>query len=455
MMNFKTTLVLALILVIGITGVLFLKKQDKKREDIKQKEGKLLTIDKEKIKEIFLEPSNIHIVKDSTEWKIVSPVQTDGDKSSIDAVVNMFDFAKIERTVSADPTQYASFGLNPPQGEMIIVHDKGADTLFMGDKTPTGSFVFARRSGSPEVIMTTTSLQSNIEKKLFDVRNKEVLEFDKNQIRTFTLQTPKSSFTLEKEGSNWKLAKPIAEKADDTKVNEILNRLDGERAKEFIDEDPVDLGKYGLSKPTTTVNLFLGENRAQKSLLIGMSKGNQYFAKDVTRKPVFLVDSSFVGVLKPTLFNLRNKKLADITSSDVNKIELIHSDSTITAEKDTAGNWLLTAPEQHKAKNWKFTTVASSVSSLQAKEFVTDSPGSLKPYGLDKPVVRARLFKDGNLLVDLELGAVKNDNVYARVADQKAVYLVEKSLVEKLKLKLPDIIEEPAPVPPSDSKKEK
>jgi len=178
-MNFKTTIVLALIFVVGLAAVLMMNKHEAKVEEQKKVEGKLLDIDKDKVKEIILEPSGIHAVKDSSnEWKIIEPVKTDGDKSSINAIANMFSWAKIDRVVSSDTSDYAEFGLKPERGKMIIVHDAGSDTIYLGDKTPTKSYVFARKNSSPDVFLTTTSLQTYIEKKLFDLRDKRVLAFE-------------------------------------------------------------------------------------------------------------------------------------------------------------------------------------------------------------------------------------------------------------------------------------
>ena len=106
-MNFKTTGILALVLAIGIVAVILLDKKDERQEEAEQIESKLLNIEKEDVAEIILQPSGIHCVKDSNEWKIVEPVRTDGDKSAIDAIANMFSHAEIERTIASDPAEYA------------------------------------------------------------------------------------------------------------------------------------------------------------------------------------------------------------------------------------------------------------------------------------------------------------------------------------------------------------
>ncbi|MBN1464266.1 DUF4340 domain-containing protein, partial [candidate division KSB1 bacterium] len=449
-MNFKTTGILALVLCIGIAAVVLLNKQDVKKEAADKIEGRLVNIEADSISAIILQPSGIHCLRDSSEWKIIAPIETGGDKSSIEAIGNMFSWAKIERTISSDPADYHEYGLDPERGALILVHKNGTDTLYLGDKSPTGSYVFARKSGSPDVFLTTTSLQSNIEKLLFDLRDKKVVGFDKAQVRAVDLTNRKGSFTLEKEAGEWKI-RPGDYAADESEVDKVLNRLNSERAKEFVDEDPKDLAAYGLTKPIVQVDLLLGENRAKKTLLIGKLAGDKYYAKDESRKPVFQVDSAFVTVLNPDLYTLRRKDLADFSSSDVNRFELEFSGQVIVCTKDTSGTWMLEQPESRKAKSWKMSTITREASQLEVVEFVDDHPVSLAPYGLSAPQVRAKFFVNDVLELDVSLGKEKGDNIYATVAGSPAVYLVEKKLLETWTPTIEDIAEEPEEAPADTS----
>ncbi|RPI00891.1 MAG: DUF4340 domain-containing protein, partial [Calditrichaeota bacterium] len=357
-MNFKITGILALFLTLGIVAVIFLNKQEKQKEETKKTEEKLLNIEKEQVTDIYLQPSAIHCQKDSAVgWKILSPIQTDGDKSAIDGLLGMFSYAKIERTVSSDPAEYNTYGLHDAAARMVLTHQKGTDTLYVGDSSPTGSFVFARKSGSPDVFLTSTTLQSNVRKTLFDLRNKSVLGFETAQVRSLHLQNQHGEFELVKNGADWSLEKPTNQAADKTKVDKVINRLNSEKAKEYVDENPTDLKPYGLDRPAIRIDLALGENMARKTLFIGKAKESQFYARDDARTPVFLVDSAFVNLLNPTLFDLRNKKLTDANASDITRFELEFSGETIVCNKDTSGVWSIEKPEPRKAKSWKMSSI--------------------------------------------------------------------------------------------------
>ncbi len=448
-MNFRTTIILALIFIIGIGGVLLLKKQDAKKEEEKKSEGKLLTIEKDKITDIYLEPSGIHAVKDSVRWSIVAPIKTDGEKSSIDAILSMFDWGKVERVVSSDASEYASFGLKPERGKLVLVHSAGADTFYLGDKSPTGSFVFARKSGSQDVFLATTSLETNIQKTLFDLREKGAIGFETGQVNSLDLTTPNGQFSLKKEGTTWELTAPLACKADESKVSQLLSRLNSEKAKEFVEEEPKNLANYAIDKPEYQVNLTLGENRAKKTLLIGKLAEGKYFAKDESRSPVFTVDSSFVSQLKVTLKDLRDKKITDVASYDIDKVVLEQPTGTISCEKDTAGNWMITAPKTGKALAWKVSGITTAVANLKAEDFATEASGSLKSFGLDKPSAKGKFYKKDQLLIELVAGKeAQDDKRYVKTADKSTVFIVGKDIYDKLTTKLEDLME-PPPQPES------
>lgn len=446
-MSFRTTGILAGILVVLFAVVYFgdVKRSEKKKE-AEERESKVLAVEPDSIREIILKPSGIHLVKENGEWTITEPIRTPADKTAVEGVIGTFRWAKRYRTVAQDSVNFADFGLEPPRYEMILVHDKGSDTLRLGDKTPTGSYVFARMNQENRVFTTTTSLLSHAQKTLYNLRDKRVLPFERDKVTKLVLHNPNGDFEVEKEGDKWKLRKPVETLADRYKIDDILSRIRNARAREFVEEEPKELEQYGLHRPTFRVDLFLGEEGARKTLLIGKPKGSRYYAKDESRAPVFLVDSTFVKELRLTATDLREKKLYDFLSTDVDSTVLIYPDLTIVCAKDSAGNWRVLEPEERVAKNWRMSGIAGTVVGLRAKEFVSEKATDLAKYGLDKPQVRVKLFRGKELLADLRLGKKTDDGIYALGHEEGPVVIVAENTLDRLKFTLEDIAE-PRPRP--------
>ncbi|MDZ7316964.1 MAG: DUF4340 domain-containing protein [candidate division KSB1 bacterium] len=439
-MKFKNTLILAVILAIGIGGVVLMNKQDKRREETKKSEEKVLEFETGDIQRVALLQSGIEAVKDSLSWRITQPVQTEADKSAIETLINSVKSARKERIISSDPSEYSVFGLQPPLHTLVLARASRIDTLYIGDDSPTGSYVFARLSGSPDVFLTSTWVRTQAEKTLFDLRNKAVLGFETFQVRSLQLQNRHGRFALEKQGGEWKITSPIQAAADKSEVEKVINRLQSERMRSIVVEQAEDLKSYGLDAPKVRVELALGENLARKTLLIGKATEDKYYARDESRPMVFLVDSSFVSVLNPTLFDLRDKKLAKFASTDVSKFELEFHGQTIVCSKDTSGTWTVEQPERREGKSWKMSSIVREAADLEVKKFV-DQPVSPAVSGLNSPQVRAKFYQNDKVVMDIALGKVEGDLIYAKLADQPALYLVDKKVLETWTPKLDDISE--------------
>lgn len=439
-MKFRTTLIFAALLALGIVGVVYMNKQDARNEEAKKSSEKILDYSGETINEISIWPAGLIARRDSSKWRILEPVQADADDAVINTIADMFEWAKTERIVSSDPNAYHSFGLLPPRGVLVVKSNTNQDTLYVGDDSQIGSFVYARKAGHPDVFLTSSSLWTNINKTAFDFRDKNILSFQQSQAHSVEIKNTHGLFKLVKAGSDWEMQYPKAYRGDSKKIDEIMNRVAYQRAAEFIDEQPVQLAAYGLDAPAYKFSVTLGDNRAQKTLIIGKMKDGKYYAQDIAKPPVFTVDSSFVHVLRVSAADLRNKKLVDSFIAQADEVELSVDDSTFVCSKDTANHWSLLQPVHRKAKDWKLSSILTELQTLTATGFASDDPPSLQPYGLNKPRIRCRASLNGEQILDLALGSDKDaETLYAQKGDDKTVYIVKKDIFHKLQLRLTDL----------------
>ncbi len=439
-MNFKTTLVMAIVFAIGVATVLFLNKSDKEKKEQEQIAGKLLTVEKEIIDQIIIEPLGIHLVKDVNNWKISKPIEYAADNSAVNSITSLFGWANMERTVSSDPSQYSNFGLSPAKGKLIIGHESVLDTFFIGDKTPTEANLFARRSGSNDVFLTTTSLGTFLEKTLFDMRDKKLLDIESSMLSEIKIQNKYNTIDLKNNGATWNITSPVEWEVASTKISAITNSLNSEHVKEFID-NPDPLSKYGLSKPSMKLNFILGDNQSVKTLLVGNRVGNKCYVKDELKTNIFLVDTTFVGRFLAPVSAFRNKQITDINSDFVNKVELLYNKQHLVCVKDTSDTWFVESENNAKARNWKMMGIVREASRMTVDDFVADNPSSLAQYGLKTPNVICKLFQDDNLLLELHIGKSKDDKKYIKTTEKASVYLFNALKLEKFEPELTDLLE--------------
>ncbi|MBN1543795.1 DUF4340 domain-containing protein, partial [candidate division KSB1 bacterium] len=258
-------------------------------------------------------------------------------------------------------------------------------------------------------------------------------------VRRFILENSNGRFVFRRSGSDWLMQEPLQVLAERTRVGQIVSRVSTEKARQFVEENPTSLKPYGLDKPGIRLEFYLADPQNPLTLTIGKREGARYFARASDRPSVFLVDSSFVRLMNPDLASLRDKKMAFFNESQVDRIELVHSGTTLVCAKDSSGTWSIIEPESRQAKGWVIRDLLKSVTDLQVQEFVVEKPRSLKQYGLEKPRARAIFYIQDFAVYELLLGNTRQDLVYAKRGDETRVVLLQNDILSKLTPSLEDI----------------
>ena len=443
-MKFKGTLIVFLIF-IGLAFWVYFQeiKGGKKREEAREKSARLLLFERNQVRSLRLKNKGQEVIceRDSNEWKITKPVETQGDRSVLDGLIGRLQRAKIERVVEEAPVGLKEFGLEQPQVEVVLNYRGGkGDTLWLGDKNPTNSFVYVRRNGQKRVLLASSGLLTALQKKLYDLRDKRVLVFKKGEVKQLSLTWGRKTIICQQSDHTWKLKKPIEATGDRSVIDGLLSSLQSARAQEFVSEKPKNLAQYGLQHPRIKVDLLLGEERAKETLLIGKKKDKRFYAKDESRPPVFLVDSYLVDKLKKEPFDLRDKTVVEFDRDKVNKVKIRYGEELIACQKDTSGGWMMTEPDSAQVKKWKISGLFSNLSGLRAKKFPPPTR-RLAKYGLKSPEGEIILYQGGKELCWIQLGKRKGDLIYLRDKLKGKFFMVDAKNAERLKLKPEDIRE--------------
>ncbi len=444
-MRFKNTGILLVVFFALLAYVYFVEiKGKQKAEKAKEQAAKLVHFEKDSLQTLILEPNGIRLQKENGKWMITEPIRSKTESWVVNGLINSLFDAKKERTISSDPGTFGDYGLQPAKRRIIFQHSGQIDTVFLGDKTPTGSFVFARVSGDSTVYTTQTLLLTHAEKELFDFRDKTVLSFEIDEVEKIKLHAPGTRLRLQKEGEKWYIVQRNGEKilADDSKVTQILSRVRNAKAKKFIAEEFRGGARYGLHRPLYKLELQTSADGGLRVLTIGSPVDGAYYAHDASRDPVFTVDSSVVNKLKVKEWDLREKRLADFYSYQIDYFELHIPDSTFICQKDSSGDWILQEPVRGKAKSWKVSSLAGSAGSLRMVKIIEEHPKNLKKYGLEEPKYHIICKKEGETLADIKIGKAKDDKYYAVGSLSPAVVLIKQEDVDKFNISLKDLLEE-------------
>lgn len=391
-MKFKTNLVVGAIFVALLAFVYIYEikgGEDRRKEAERSKQ--LLDIKESEVERIAIVRGDTAIVlsKDDEGWQFRSPVADRADVDAIERYVRNIAEAEREKVVadSADALSAAvaaRYGLAPPRLKVLLETPDGAqDTLLFGADTPTDRYTYVKQSGAnPEVFAVRAWRFDNLNKGVFDLRNRRVVDFSKADVAAARRRGAGGEMALAKEDGAWQLSAPVVARAAADAVEALLAKIESSQIEGFVDEDPdiQALKEYGLA-PAVGVEWTLVTNAGQgeKRLSIGHADGEgRYFARAAERQQVFLVDSTLVQKLTQPVDELRDKKPLRLHRDAITEIELRHADGLVMqAAKDSAGVWSLTAPEKGEAKSWKFNALLTDLGDLEATAFADAKGGGL------------------------------------------------------------------------------
>ena len=232
----------------------------------------------------------------------MQPLTAKADDGEIGTLTSALASSEIVRVIDENPTNLNDYGLSNPRIEVDFkaTGDKQYRKLLIGDKTATGSELYAKRNDEKKVFLIPAMQETSLNRTTFDLRDKGLLKFDREKVDAIDVSSGGKTIAIAKEGGDWKITRPVQTKADFGSVEGLVGRLQSVQMKSIVADQasPADLKKYGLDKPEATVNLALGSSRA--TLLVGgkADKDNTVYARDASKQAVVTVEQSLLDDLK-------------------------------------------------------------------------------------------------------------------------------------------------------------
>ncbi|HEY7037910.1 MAG TPA: DUF4340 domain-containing protein [Methylomirabilota bacterium] len=398
------TIVVLLVLAAGLGGFFFYDTYwlNPRREKAESVKGRIWTVEPKDVEAVTLvRPDGTVRLKRTADggWEMLEPVKARGDRSVVDDMVTTLATARMDREIDANPAKPADFGLDPPQAEVRLDVKEQAQPLVLkvGSKNPTGVWVYAREGSKPAVITLSETVARDTARPVADLRDHSVIAFDRRNVTGIDLGVEGDQISLAAdEPGKWRIVKPRPLRADSDVIAEFLDKLEGAKATEFVDDAPKSLQPYGLDKPAR-VTLWIGKDkdRSSRTLLVGRTAPDKkgVYVKREGEPGVLLTADALWTALPKNVAVLRDKVVVSYASDKLEKIEVDHGKSTIVLQKDGAA-WKLTQPEGLKADTGAVTQLLWKVRDLRALAFLSESPGDAARF-LSRPEVVVKLWETG------------------------------------------------------------
>lgn len=145
-------------------------------------------------------------------------------------------------------------------------------------------------------------------------------------------------------------------------------------------------------------------------------------------------------------------QILSFDAKDINSLEVTYNNKTTELHKEGDSKWQLTKPENADADYWSVEGMISRLGNLSANRALTGTVGDLATYGLDHPIIEAKVGTTQGKQDTLTVGDKSPDGTayYVKRNDSDTIFLVSTSLisdVQKLVTNPPKAIPTPTPAP--------
>ncbi len=370
-------------------------------------------------------------------WRLVEPLPFAADTLTADGLASSLAELASE-AVFDDPEPLAAYGLDTDPALHFEVGDT-RHALRIGDKTPVGGNTYLAAEGDARVFAAATWRVTALDKTLLDLRDRSVLDFDRDAVRGLRASWDGGEVALVREGEVWKLVEPIASDADSNAVDGLLSNLQFLRADGFVDDPGLDEAT-GLDAPLFAIELDLGEGAEPVRMAVSsVAQGALRQVRGQAEGALYLIPEARAADFPRDVVAYRFKQLADFPVSDARDFE-IHFGGTSGSDSvtGTRGDQGWTVTPRAMAPGLAARLV-SELAMLEAADIAADAmgPDELAELSLSPPAVeiRVRGGADGadDVLADVSLGgADPSRGIAAMRAGDPVVYWLDFELAEHL-----------------------
>lgn len=387
----------------GIGGYIWFYEKKQLSTEEREEKGKLvLSVKADDIDRVELVRDKDPVVcvrSESGDWNLEKPLNYKADKAQVRSILSRLEGLKSERVIPAaevDDTKAEEFGLKKPR-ITARVRALGKDTgLGIGEDTQLGDNAYARVEGSRDVHVVTKGIYGALNKEVPDLRDRGVAEFEQADLSKVVITRGGKSLELAQDGEAWKISSPVKTAADPDRVAGLLRKVRNLRVRDFVDDAPKDLGKYGLVAPEADI-VFYGRNAEPAGTVVfgkEAEKGARY-VRTAGRDSVFTVGNEIMKDIVAEPGELRDKKVTHLSEGQVSEIRIQQGDKTLALSR-TGAKWEIREPEKLEADENPPRELLTALADLTVADFVAEKAEDPGKYGLGKDALCVTLKpKDG------------------------------------------------------------
>jgi len=384
------------------------------------------------------------------QWRLTSPVATPANGAKIESLLAALSSLRVvdgpKGFVADNVRDFAPYGLESPAVTIELTSNQPNEhplILQIGKPVPDHSDrVYVRQGDQDDVVIVDAKALSEIPRTAIALRTQQVTEIEPALATQIEIQTRTQTFSLKKEAAGWLLSSPRSEKADDISVQSFLSRLGTLQTSEFL--GPAVVNKAELDPPIISIKIWQttpGQPAADSvadhpvlSLRLGRHDvvRRSIYARLENDNVILALPDTLLEVLPKNPFSFRDRSINTLKLEQIKKLIISRPGRTDELEPSQGGEpnrWRMRRPIDAPADTTSVTQALAILANLRAEDFVADSIGDGKVFGLDRPALE--IAWETERMHQLKIGALvpKTSTFYAALDDNPFVFTLSNEVV--------------------------
>src|SRR5438034_641889 len=472
-MRWQTTAILAVVLLaLGAFYYVYEIRGGPERAKVEAQKGRLWTVDAADVTEVELRRGGevVTLKREPDGWRLVGPVTARGDRGKVDETLTTLTTARVDREIESAPTRLEAYGLDKPGSTRIkefvaespkslapyglvrplrvSIHtgrdkDRATASLLIGSVDKAKQGAYAMRPGESSVLLLPAEAWAIVPKNVAVLRNKVVVEVDRDKVARVDLESPKGKVALTQEQNRWRIVAPENLPADQVESGALLFKLRDLKAQAFLTEDASGIPRY-LARPTVRVTVTETGAAAPTTVLLAPAPDRRggkamAYAAVAGRGPVVIVGADALDGLARSVTELRDRTvLPALEPRDVKTVRVRAGGQTVVVERSGEADWRMVEGGTGAAKGANVENLLYTLRGLKWNAIA--APGGQDPvrYGLDAPTFEVTLLRAGGAeIATVLVGRHEGDHAYVKLKVLPAIYAVDTKALGELP-KIPD-----------------
>ena len=321
-------------------------------------------------------------------WWITEPLEGRADGQLVDGLVD--SLVGLEKGRSLADFNRREAGLNPPRLVVTLFSASREVDLEIGSDVPAGNSMLA--AVGEEIVVVDGDVWPDLARSPGDWRSRQVIHRTQAQITEIGLESSGLGVEFARRGQEFWLQEPLEDRADATRVGDLMTAVASMRIATFIDDSSASRAQMALEPPVGVVELRSDSEDGMSRIVWGAADptdGSRHFA--MADGQIFTTDTDLLPFFEASVEEWRSRRVTSMETFQIDRLEIQQPGEGVLTLVREGADW------QRNQDKISFTTVSEllyAISGLEAAEILADVPAESLAAGSNSPVLEVAMSGD-------------------------------------------------------------